>query len=167
LLALRFRGLATGLLAAGCTCLSTPILSHAAHARLHTHSSAAGAVLRIINRDRKADGLLPLHLDPALGRAAMSHSLDMAEHGYFAHVAPDGSSPFQRIVAAGERYNVAGENLGMQRGTQRRAMFAAIEVAMLNSPEHRANLLRTTFNRVGIGVVTIGQTLFLTEDFAG
>jgi uncharacterized protein YkwD len=29
---------------------------------------------------------------------------------------------------------------------------------MLNSPEHRANLLRPTFTRVGIGIALIGNS---------
>jgi uncharacterized protein YkwD len=46
-------------------------------------------------------------------------------------------------------------------------MVQRIEAAMLRSPEHRANLLRRSFLRVGIGIALYDGELYLTEDFAG
>jgi uncharacterized protein YkwD len=38
---------------------------------------------------------------------------------------------------------------------------------MLHSPEHRANLLRSTFTQVGIGIAVSGSSIYVTEDFTG
>lgn len=164
---MRFRTVAVALLGFMVAWGATPVLGLAAPARVHSHSRAVLTVLSLINHDRQSAGLGPLHLDAALDRAALGHSMDMAQRRYFSHTAPDGSSPFDRIVRAGERYHDAGENLGTDNGRLRKTMLMAIEVAMLNSPEHRANLLRSTFSRVGIGVTSSGGTVYLTEDFAG
>jgi uncharacterized protein YkwD len=68
---------------------------------------------------------------------------------------------------AGARYRYAGENLGTDTGSNQIAMLEAIETAMLQSPGHRANLLRATFTRVGVGIVTTPDSIYVTEDFAG
>jgi uncharacterized protein YkwD len=124
-------------------------------------------MLRVINHDRRVSGLAPLRFDSQLEHAAVAHSLDMAVHGYFSHTAPDGASPYDRMGSVGVRYHVAGENLGYDEGGQARSMLRSIEVAMLKSPEHRANLLRVSFQRVGIGIALAGSQVYVTEDFAG
>jgi uncharacterized protein YkwD len=109
----------------------------------------------------------PLRLNRLLTEAALLHSKDMATHNYFAHEGEDGSTPFSRMDHVGARYRYAGENLGTDSGTNQTLMLQAIETAMIQSPSHRANLLRSTFTRVGIGIVTTGDTVYVTEDFAG
>lgn len=125
------------------------------------------ATRALINMDRQAAGLPPLSPGVRLAIAARRHSLDMAVRHYTSHVTPEGLSPYQRMTQAGVRYRVAGENLGWDNGTDTTAMLQAIEVAMMNSPEHRANLLRSTFHFVGIGIAAEGDHLYVTEDFKG
>jgi uncharacterized protein YkwD len=120
-----------------------------------------------VNHDRAAHGLAPLRLNRLLTQVARLHSKDMATHDYFSHQGEDGSTPFSRLNRAGARYRFAGENLGTDTGTNQTLMLQAIETAMLQSPEHRANLLRSSFTRVGIGIVSTGDTIYVTEDFAG
>lgn len=124
-------------------------------------------MLRIVNHDRHADGLGALDFDSALTRVALAHSLDMATHNYFAHNTPSGASPFDRMASDGIQYHVAGENLGWDNVGSRTQMLHAIEVAMLQSPEHRANLLRSSFTHVGVGIAIVGKQLYVTEDFTG
>lgn len=124
-------------------------------------------LLALINQDRQTAGLSPLRAGRGLERVALAHSLDMAEHGYFSHVTPQGASPYDRLTHAGIHYQLAGENLGIDDGPAPDLMLQRIDVAMLHSPEHRANLLRTTFKRVGIGIAIMGGRLYVTEDFKG
>lgn len=140
---------------------------HAAANRAHARYTAGREMLGIINVDRRAAGLAPLAFDSAVAAVAKSHSREMALNHYFSHTSLTGMSPFDRLRQGGIVYTTAGENLGMDRGTSRMAMFRAIEVAMLHSPEHRANLLRSTFTRVGIGVIARGGAIYVTEDFTG
>ena len=121
----------------------------------------------LINTDRQNAGLPPLASGYRLTVAARRHSLDMAVRNYTSHFTPEGLSPYQRMAQAGVHYRVAGENIGWDNGTDTLAMLRAIDVAMMNSPEHRANLLRTTFHRVGIGIAVIDNRIYVTEDFKG
>lgn len=157
------------ILFAGFVALGTLFLPHGALAA-PAHASTVSLraqVLRLINRDRRAAHLAPLHNAGKLDRAALRHSLDMARHNYLSHSTPSGLSPYARMARLGIRYNCAGENIGYDVGSAQGSMVEAIEVAMMHSPEHRANLLRASFTRVGIGIALTGNKLYVTEDFAG
>jgi uncharacterized protein YkwD len=121
--------------------------------------------LDLINGDRKSAGVAPLRVGRNLSRVALAHSLDMADHDYFAHNSLDGASPFVRIEKAGLHFTRAGENIGMDEGTRPFAMLHTLEQLMMHSPEHRANLLSTAYRHVGIGIAILGNRLYITEDF--
>lgn len=122
-------------------------------------------LLRAVNSTRAAHGLRPLALDPTLERAAQSHSSDMLRKDYFAH------GPFaQRLVSFHVTGPVIGENLAWE-GTQENVASLVVN-AWLASPEHRANLLRPGYRRIGIGIATgtflgYGGSVVVTADFAG
>lgn len=63
--------------------------------------TAAPALLARVNAARAARGLPALPEASALTRAAAGHAADMGARGYFAHNAPDGSTPLRRMRAAG------------------------------------------------------------------
>ena len=118
-----------------------------------------------MNRARTSRGLRPLRLDARLETAARAHSTKMLRYGYFAHGAFG-----RRLTSFGVRGGVVGENLAWGKGFCRRAGVIVSE--WLRSPEHRANLLRPGFRRVGVGSVIgrfAGQSkvLVVTADFAG
>lgn len=103
-------------------------------------------LIELVNRERTARGLRVLEPDQTLRDVARAHSTDMFRRGYFAHLDPDGQSPFDRMRAGGVRFRAAGENL---------ALAPTIEVAhtgLMNSPGHRENILNPAFGRIGIGV---------------
>lgn len=117
-------------------------------------------MLDLVNEERRAQGLQPLAPDPELTEVARRHSADMFMRGYFAHDTPEGITPFDRMRDAGVRFLTAGENL---------ALAPTIEVAhtgLMNSPGHRANILRKEFGRVGIGVMDGGMRgLMVSQEF--
>ena len=117
-------------------------------------------MLDLVNQERVANGLSPLQADPELTEVARKHSADMFARGYFAHDTPEGLSPFDRMKAANVRFITAGENL---------ALAPTIPVAhsgLMNSPGHRANILRPEFGRVGIGVMDGGMRgLMVSQEF--
>jgi len=128
-------------------------------------SSASVSLLREMNAARTAQHLAPLRADATLQRAARSHSADMLQRRYFAH--GDFALRMRRFHVAG---SFAGENLAW--GVGARAAARAIVVEWLASPEHRANLLRPGFRRVGLATLVgsfsgyAGATV-VTADFAG
>lgn len=117
-------------------------------------------MLALVNEERASIGLPALEMDPALTEVARQHSTDMFERGYFAHTAPEGTTPFDRIQAAEIPYLTAGENL---------AHAPTLSIAhngLMNSPGHRANILRPEFGRVGIGILDGGpRGLMITQNF--
>lgn len=107
-------------------------------------------MVALINKERTDRGLKPLEYDPDLQVVARAHARDMFNRGYFAHETPEGIDPFQRMDAAGITYRTAGENL---------ALAPSLDIAhegLMNSPGHRANILNTQYNKVGIGVLDGG-----------
>ena len=117
-------------------------------------------MLDLVNQERQAAGLNPLQPDPELTEVARRHSADMFARGYFAHDTPEGATPFDRMRDAGVRFLTAGENL---------ALAPTIPVAhtgLMNSPGHRANILRPQFGRVGIGIMDGGMRgLMVSQEF--
>src|SRR5687767_14689104 len=75
--------------------------------------------------------------------ALTPHFALSVKRGYFAHVTPENRSPFDRIREADVRFLAAGENLALAPSVQ------LAHNGLLKSPEHRANILRSSFGRVG------------------
>ncbi|MDB5860338.1 MAG: putative rane protein, partial [Ramlibacter sp.] len=118
------------------------------------------AMLDLVNAERTRRGLQPLKADPLLADLARAHSRDMFARGYFSHVTPDGRDLGARMRTARLGYLAAGENLALA------ATLAAAHQGLMQSPGHRANILRPQFGRVGIGVLDGGaQGLMVTQDF--
>jgi uncharacterized protein YkwD len=121
---------------------------------------AEARMLNLVNGARSQAGLRPLVADEQLRQIARAHSLEMFHLDYFSHNSPTAGSPFDRMHAAGINFLVAGENL---------AYAPNVDVAhtgLMNSPGHRANVLRPEFGRVGIGVIRSQvQGSMFTQDF--
>jgi len=117
-------------------------------------------MLDLVNAERAKAGLRPLASDPELTDVARQHSADMFARGYFAHDTPEGLSPFDRMRNSHVQFLTAGENL---------ALAPTLPVAhngLMNSPGHRANILRPQFGRVGIGVMDGGiRGLMISQEF--
>jgi len=117
-------------------------------------------MLELVNQERQAAGLAPLQADPELTEVARKHSADMFARGYFAHDTPEGLSPFDRMRAANVRFTTAGENLALA------PTLGIAHTGLMNSPGHRANILRREFGRVGIGVMDGGMRgLMISQEF--
>jgi len=117
-------------------------------------------MLDLVNKERLANGLNPLAPDPELTEVARQHSTDMFARGYFAHDTPEGLSPFDRMRAAKVSFTTAGENLALA------PTLPIAHTGLMNSPGHRANILRREFGRVGIGVMDGGMRgLMVSQEF--
>ena len=108
--------------------------------------------LSTINGFRSANGLAPLQYDGQLSGLAFQQAQANANSGRLAHT-PN--------LAAGVSANWSklGENVGMGLSTP------IIWDAFLNSAPHRANLLDPAFTHIGIGVVTGGNSQWVTHRF--
>jgi uncharacterized protein YkwD len=117
-------------------------------------------MLQLVNKERQKENLPALKADPELTIVARAHSKDMFVRGYFAHVGPDGSTPFDRMKKAGVRYLTAGENLALGQ------TLTICHNGLMNSPGHRANILERSYGRVGIGILDGGMHgLMISQEF--
>lgn len=117
-------------------------------------------MLDLVNHERLANGLQPLVLDPELTEVARRHSADMFTRGYFAHDTPEGRTPFDRMKDANVHFLTAGENLALA------PTLSIAHTGLMNSPGHRANILRPQFGRVGIGIMDGGMRgLMVSQEF--
>jgi uncharacterized protein YkwD len=128
-------------------------------------TTAQATLLAAVNATRTQYGLGPLRVDATLQRAAASHSAEMLHDNYFAHGDFRG-----RMIAFHVRAPAAGEDLAWGNGAY--ADPGTIVAEWLASPEHRANLLRPGFTRIGIGIANgtflgNGEVAVVTADFAG
>jgi len=109
----------------------------------------------LINEQRTSFGLQPVQPNSDLRQAALSHSNEMVQEGYFEHTSPAGVTFIDRIEQTGymnkARSWVVGENLVW--GTGSWSTPDALVTAWMNSPPHRENLLRARFTEIGIAAV--------------
>lgn len=105
-------------------------------------------VIRLTNEKRQAAGLLPLEANSTLSAAAQAKGADMLNKGYWAHTAPDGTTPWKFFTDFGYKYRYAGENLARDFSNP----ASAVE-AWMASPTHRENLLSSKYKEIGVAVV--------------
>lgn len=121
-------------------------------------------LLSLTNSTRQEHGLAPLTLDTQLSKAAAMKAQNMFASNYWAHVAPDGTTPWVFIRNEGYEYLYAGENLA-------RGFTNAPDVmnAWMNSPGHRDNILSSHYKDIGFAVVpgslTGEDTVLVVEMF--
>ena len=105
-------------------------------------------VIRLTNAQRAANGLNALTENSSLNSAAIAKGNDMIAKGYWAHFAPDGTSPWTFFTSFGYKYQYAGENLARDFSDAPSAVNA-----WMNSPTHKENILNPHYREIGIGVV--------------
>jgi uncharacterized YkwD family protein len=96
--------------------------------------------------ERRKAGLKPLVADIALSKGARAKSEDFVKSGYFGHTSPKYGSPFNMMRTFGISYRNAGENIASGQSTPE-----AVVRAWMNSPGHRANIMSSKYNKIGVG----------------
>lgn len=105
-------------------------------------------LLSYTNKKRDEAGASNLVLNPKLTEAAQQKAKDMFKKGYWAHVAPDGTEPWDFILGQKYDYIYAGENLAKNFSNSKEVIQA-----WYNSPSHKGNLLSANYDEVGFAVV--------------
>ncbi len=106
-------------------------------------------IIRLTNEERQRMNLSPLRRNERLCQSALMHTLDMVEHRFISHTGSDGTDLKYRIEKAGyRRYRLIGENLATGQMTPKEAV-----TGWMNSPGHRANILRPEFNEIGVAYI--------------
>ena len=109
-------------------------------------------VIRLVNIERKKNGLKELKEDWQLTRVARYKSEDMRDKKYFSHTSPTYGSPFEMMRSFGITYRTAGENIARGYATPK-----AVVDGWMNSQGHRANILNSSFTHIGVGYAEDGR----------
>ena len=103
-------------------------------------------VVDLTNEERLVNNAAQLQRSATLDRAAKAKAEHMATNGYFAHYAPDGTTPWQFFQDEGYVYAHAGENLAVHFTDS-----AELVEAWMLSPAHRKNIVDGKFAEIGVG----------------
>jgi hypothetical protein len=120
----------------------------------------AEQLFALSNQARAAAGLRRLEWDPALADAALKHSMRMAIEGPIAHRYGGEASLQERTADAGAHFSLIEENVAVASNA------ASVHQGWLDSPEHRANLLSPSIDRVGVAVVAFKGVIFAVADYS-
>lgn len=145
--------------AAGAVHLDRPVQGSSSVSAGIQSSSAASEVVRLTNSARSQNGYAALVEDGALSEAAAVRAREIARS--FSHTRPSGASFSSALSESGVSYLRAGENIAS-------GQKSASEVvnAWMNSPGHRANILNSSYSRIGSASVNIDGTLYWVQLFA-
>lgn len=119
-------------------------------------------MLDLINQERSKAGVASLKVDAQLQKMAQVKSDEMVAKSYFSHTSPIYGSPFNMMKKFGISYTSAGENIAGNSSVDK------AHAALMNSPRHKANILKASFNYIGIGITAspkYGQ--MFAQDFVG
>ncbi len=111
-------------------------------------------IVEMTNQVRGEQKLAPLKVNAMLAKAARAFAQSVANSGKFSHTA-DGRTPSQRAESVGYKHCGVAENLAMDgnsAGYDTGALALQAIAGWMNSPPHRANILRTTVSEIGVGV---------------
>lgn len=105
-------------------------------------------LITLTNQQRVSNGVGTVVESPALSQAALLKAQDMFAKNYWAHVAPDGTTPWHFFNIVGYGYQYAGENLAKGFDTS-----GGVVNGWMNSPSHRDNLLNNNYHDIGMAVL--------------
>ena len=111
-------------------------------------SSDEQEVFNLINQQRTNNGLSALKIDSEVQNVARIKAQDMVNNNYFSHTSPTYGSPFDMLKSYKISYTTAGENIAGNSSN------SGAVTAWMNSSGHKANILNSSFNYTGIGVVS-------------
>lgn len=122
--------------------------------------TAAEQLMALANQSRVQNGAGPLHWDPQLAAAALYHCRRMVAEGPIAHRYGGEPDLTTRASQAGAHFSVIEENVAIGPSANE------IHNEWMHSPGHRANLLSTDVDHVGIAVVAARGVLYAVADYA-
>lgn len=131
--------------------------------------SLEARIVALTNVERMQRGLAPLRLDDSLVHEARDHSEEMIRLDYFAHESPTEGlhTVSDRAALAGCTDIEVGENIAYYRGYSLEAAARRVVSDWMNSPGHRANILRPTYTSIGIGIAFDRNKVMVSQEFSG
>lgn len=124
------------------------------------------AIISLTNKERVSFDSPSLRENALLSQAAALKADDMFSKNYWAHFAPNGTSPWYFFSKVGYQYSWAGENLARDFQTS----AGVVAGWMASSAGHKENLLNSNFTEIGVavknGVLQGEETTLVVQLFA-
>ncbi len=141
----------------------------------YQHEELLEYALELINKDREANGLVPVTLGD--NAAAQKHAEERLANRYMSHWGLDGMKPYMRYTLAGG-VNNEGENAFMTEITwsggrdpsfrrDPKEMLEQAQEGLMNSPGHRKTILDKWYKKVNLGIAYDAERLDLVQQFEG
>jgi uncharacterized protein YkwD len=119
---------------------------------------------RLTGVARKASGRKPVQSLASFDAAARVHAMDMAARNYAAHTDPEGRNHLDRVRQL-DRQNLIGafgaNVVIVPAGTSAKD----IQLALLGDAANAENVLRRSFDHLGVGIVEKGGMLYVVQVF--
>ena len=122
-------------------------------------------VIDLTNQERQLGGDPPVRENALLDKAAEKKAQNMFAENYWAHISPDGKTPWYWMQQSGYSYIYAGENLARGYSSSQDVMNAW----MASKMGHKENLLNKNYQEIGIavedGVINGEKTTLVVQMF--
>jgi len=107
-----------------------------------------GSIVQLTNAERANAGLSALRVNTKLMQAAQIQADQMAQLGRLEHELSGAKypTPSDRLAAVGYRWQTYGENIAMGQTSA-----ATVVDSWMHSSGHRANILNSRFQEIGVG----------------
>src|SRR3989344_8431965 len=129
-------------------------------------SISKGDIISLTNSERSSKGMRTLSESPSLSQAAALKASHMLKQNYWAHFAPDGTSPWYFFDEVNYGYSFAGENLAKDF----QSSSGVVAGWMASTAGHRENILNSSFTEIGVAVkngVLLGEETTLVVQLFG
>ena len=111
-----------------------------------------------MNQERAKAGLSALTTHSALTNAANKRAKETQQS--FSHTRPNGTNFNTVLKEFNISYRAAGENIAYGQKTPQEVV-----TGWMNSPGHRANILKADFGKIGIGVYKSNGVIYWSQLF--
>ena len=128
---------------------------------MNVYKNEANDVLKYTNEFRTEAGKEPLKLDETLTKAAMVRAIEMAYSNKFSHERPDGNMCYYIMRDFGQDIYGVGENIASRQRNAKEVSYA-----WKTSQGHYENMINSSFNKIGIGVIKLNGIYYWVQLFS-
>ncbi|MCL4561504.1 MAG: CAP domain-containing protein [Chloroflexi bacterium] len=128
-------------------------------------AGSANDLINAVNALRASQGLSPLEINGMLMRTAQDQSDYQASINTATHSGPDGSQPYDRLVAAGYGSGATVFNAENIMSGRNLSPAAAVQTWTGDSP-HWNTMMGANYREIGAGVAISGEVVYYTIDVA-
>lgn len=113
-------------------------------------------IVTLINQVRKDNGVQNLTFSETLSQVAAFRACDMFNRNYFSHYTPEGTNVFNLMRNWKIKFKYGGENLAKGKPADYVTPEKVVNT-WITSHLHKCNLLKKSYNRIGVGIEVRGK----------